>query len=368
MPYSMAISTRRIFPAMSALAGVAAAVLILSIYYVLGSWLYFHNHQRQGSYSGDFFIQDDRELGYSTRPGITLQHTASPFFEIYTDDIGARAAGKDVSAAPQTDVLGSGDSYMWGYGVQDQDTFLKILGRGKKLGVLNLAVPDYGIPSMLLRLKRFLYLKPKVIVFSLIENDIDRSLQPCAPTWSPYCLSVPFVDFDESQNAFIRPPAETRPEHYIYMREVLMNHSFGPRDIAWAVKRDFLRLTKKDQDSTNAFFKYRQNGPLKEKALDFLFQKIAGLCREASAKLIIVYIPVSNDIQPPSEELASAIRKYTDSRNVFYADMTGKFQDYAKLHGEKTLMAGGVDVHPGEAAHRLIANEISALIDTLHKK
>ena len=41
------------------------------------------------------------------------------------------------------------------------------------------------------------------------------------------------------------------------------------------------------------------------------------------------------------------------------------FDALVKEHGTRELMAGGVDGHPSEVAHQMIANEIAPVIDRI---
>lgn len=340
-------------------------LFLVTAYYTAGAWIYYQRHKAQGGYAGDAFIQEDPEVGYSVRPDIAYRHTVAPVYQVYTNNIGARVQRKGLHSPSEVDLLAIGDSYTWGHGVNDEETFINILGREKRLTVSNLGVPGFGLTGCLLRFKKFLSLKPKIVIFLLIENDIDRALQPCAPSWSPYCLRVPFVDFHTTGSPFIRPPAPTPPEHYQYTRAILTEHPFGLRDIVWAVRRDFLRISRKDQDSVNVRYRPHQRGTYKEKALDFLLGEMARACRSASAKFVITYIPVVDDIKPASEEFRRTVQKYADERDVFYVDLTGPFMNHVKLYGKETLMAWGVDVHPSETSHRLIAANLSSVLDKI---
>ena len=70
------------------------------------------------------------------------------------------------------------DSQNRGIRCRRRKTYTKILARGKNLKISHFAAPCYGITSGVLRLKRFFYLEPKIVLFSLIEHNIQRAMQP----------------------------------------------------------------------------------------------------------------------------------------------------------------------------------------------
>ena len=54
-----------------------------------------------------------------------------------------------------------------------------------------------------------------------------------------------------------------------------------------------------------------------------------------------------------------------NKRDFFYVDLKDSFTRQSELYGQKTLMAGGIDVHPGETTHRLIADKIAPVLDKM---
>lgn len=365
MPATTALLKKFLFGVLTFLTSLFLIFLLIFIYYLAGSWDYYQRHRFQSGYSGDSLIQKDSTIGYAVRPSIMRRHTVPPVYTVYTDERGARVGRSGVKAPDQVDFLAVGDSYTWGEGINDESTFIKILGRQKNLVVSNVAVPGYGITGCLLTLKKFLLLKPRVVIFPLIENDIRRSIEPCAPNWSPYCLSVAFVDFDRTGRPFIHPAADWSEANEQYLKEILMEHPFGLRDIFWAVRRDWLRLSQKDQDSLNRLYRSRQTPEFKEKALTFLLEQMAQTSRKISAKLLIVYLPVMNNIQPAPSELLQAVMKLENGLDVFYTDLAAPFAEYVGANGDRSLKAGGVDVHPSETAHQLIADQLAPLLDEM---
>ena len=59
------------------------------------------------------------------------------------------------------------------------------------VSVVNFALGSYSALQALIGLKKNISLSPSVIVFGMIEDDLRRSLDPCAPKL--VCLEVPTV-------------------------------------------------------------------------------------------------------------------------------------------------------------------------------
>ena len=292
-----------------------------------------------------------------------MQHTAPPRYTVYTDSLGLRVDKEGLQAPSKVDVLAIGCSYTWGHGVDDPATYVKVLGRKKNLTIGNAALASFGTTAAFLSLDKFQDLEPKVVIYGFIEDHTTRSLQPCAPTLSPYCRSVAFVDFNDSGEPFIHNPEFRSPEYYSYLRDVVTDHRFNYKDVYWTIQRSLLRIEKKDSSAVNERFRKNMTPERREKALRFLINQMVAKTRAMKAKLIIAYLPIMNGIHPPPQELYRALEGHVDEQNVFFVDVTPTIADFKKNYGVTKLMAGGVDGHPSEAAHQLIAEAIEPVLD-----
>jgi len=338
-------------------AGAAIAV-------TLRAYRYYHAHQT--NYVGDSFIMDDPVVGYVQRPGIHNRYTAPPAYDIYTDDLGARVDKQGMQAPRKVDLLAVGDSFTWGHGVQDESTYVRRLARAKHLTASNVALASYGLTTSYLSFRKFSFLEPTIVIFGFIEDDVNRAFQPCAPSLSPYCRAVPFVDFDSQGDPFIHPPEYRSREYYEYMQDVILDHSFGWKDVLWELKRDRLILSGKDGNGINQQHGRFINDPAsRQRGVQFLLDSLVKDVRDRRATLIVVYIPVMTTVTPLPPEVASVAPTWVDNQHVFLVDTTSVFDTFIRDNGSDVLKAGGVDGHPSEVAHQMIADQIAPVIDKI---
>jgi hypothetical protein len=114
----------------------------------------------------------DRTLGYTSKPGTFFFSTNESTVECRINSLGVR----DTEAAldsPEIVVLG--DSYAWGWGVKQNETFAKILEAKTGLKVLNAGVPSYGTAREFMLLKRIKRDKLKYLIIQYCDNDYPEN-------------------------------------------------------------------------------------------------------------------------------------------------------------------------------------------------
>lgn len=93
---------------------------------------------------GETFYRTDPELGWTLSPGYRGRFTNGVDFdvEIRIDDNGLRGG---IPQGRQPTVLGLGDSFMFGFGVEQADTFLAVASRAVGARPVNAGVPGYDL-------------------------------------------------------------------------------------------------------------------------------------------------------------------------------------------------------------------------------
>ena len=93
---------------------------------------------------GDCFYRSDAELGWTLAPGYRGRLSNRVDFDtpIVIDELGLRDGG---SAGDGPEVLGLGDSFMFGYGVTTDETFLSRAARAAGVQPLDAGVPGYDL-------------------------------------------------------------------------------------------------------------------------------------------------------------------------------------------------------------------------------
>lgn len=340
-------------------------LIVVSVALVYGYRAYRYYASHPSNVTGDSFIMEDPQTGYAQRPHIVSKTRGSLPYTVYTDQFGARVEGTGRISPETVDVLAIGGSFTWGHGVEDEETFVKILGRELGLEVSNIALASYGTTTALLSLKKFGFLKPKVVIYGLINEHIERSVLPCAPCLSPFCRSVPYVTLTGSGMPEIRQARHVTEGYFDYLGEMVMPHDFGWRDVYWAMKRDVMALLGRDANSINRR-QARTLGPEgKAEAFRFLMNELIGEVRARNAKMIVVYIPVMTGLPAPSEIIRETMSRFQDEPDIEYLDLTGTFRSYAREHGEDSIKGGGFDGHPNRTGHSIIARAVKPVLSRI---
>jgi lysophospholipase L1-like esterase len=123
----------------------------------------------------------DARLGWALRPGWTARDEAPDYrITVRTNALGLR--GPEAAPLPPAGVqrvLVLGDSFAFGYGVEDEESFPRRLearwrAEGRAVEVLNAAVPGYSADHHLVVLReRGFALAPDLVLVALCENDVD---------------------------------------------------------------------------------------------------------------------------------------------------------------------------------------------------
>jgi hypothetical protein len=113
-------------------------------------------------------------LGWVPKPGLIHE---SEYRET-TNNLGHRSL-VDYSPRPEAyTILAVGDSFTYGSWADDTEVWPTILqGLDERYQVINLAVGGYGVDQMYLRLREGIgEFNPRLVVFALISDDLNRSL------------------------------------------------------------------------------------------------------------------------------------------------------------------------------------------------
>jgi hypothetical protein len=178
-PYRRRARKQGLFKAIALVLGLAVAVLIGEA----GLRLFFPGYLSSGSQERELFCRFDREIGWVPLENVTAIHTGAgrPAL-VHQNQYGLRGPD-DMSltgSPPRRRVLVLGDSYVWGFGVGQDEIFSNPRVHGGNVEILNLGVSGYGTDQEYL-----LYLRTgtnftvdKVVVALTPYNDIENNLEP----------------------------------------------------------------------------------------------------------------------------------------------------------------------------------------------
>lgn len=303
------------------------------------------------SSEGDALVIYDPEIGAIPNPSShnrriypAIKDRKAFAFDVYTNDRGARVDGPGERSPARVDILTVGDSFTWGYALENPQTYARTVGRELEASVSNLAMASYGTTQSLQILRRNRDLVPKLIVYGMIAHHFERNVMPCAPSYYPFCLDVSHVAPDEQGKLRIAPPWSNGVRR---LQQQISGDYHNP--VSWLThgidvikgRIEYARATFDEADEAR-----------KDRAMGFLLREMERTAAEMGSQLLIVYLP-TNYWGPPAG-LARVVG------NIRLLDLTESFQLNKEAGGPNPYIVG--DGHPSAAGNALIASEIAKYI------
>lgn len=122
----------------------------------------------------------DPILGWRLRPNQVIEWR-TPEFTVLARSNAQGFRGRDFDPAHRPIVV-VGDSFSFGNGVGDEQTYATQLERALGVPVYNVAIPGFGVDQVWLTLRHVaLPLKPRLVIVGVVEVDFDRSLTTYDP-------------------------------------------------------------------------------------------------------------------------------------------------------------------------------------------
>ncbi|MEQ1855827.1 MAG: hypothetical protein ABL963_05100 [Longimicrobiales bacterium] len=131
--------------------------------------------------ANEFSSEYDPDLGWIARRNFEAPDFYGPGRGVRTDRHGFRADQEVTPRSPEGHprILCSGDSFTWGYGVGNQDTWCRGLGEAFGIETVNLGQSGYGVDqSFLLFMREGTRIEHTLHVFAFIEDDFVRAQSP----------------------------------------------------------------------------------------------------------------------------------------------------------------------------------------------
>jgi hypothetical protein len=152
--------------------------------------LFFARDFRLNSDEKNLCYRYDATLGWFPIPNSTRTFTASRTITAHHNSTGFRGAEHLLGTRPAIMVLG--DSFVWGYDVEESERFTeKLQARHPEWVVYNLGVSGYGTDQEYLVLQKYFdTYRPKVVVlvFCLVNDRVDNSWNATYGYYKPYFI------------------------------------------------------------------------------------------------------------------------------------------------------------------------------------
>ncbi|HEY6085440.1 MAG TPA: GDSL-type esterase/lipase family protein [Nitrospira sp.] len=222
-------------------------------------------------------------------------------------------------------VLGLGDSFMFGWGVPEDETFLKQLERrldariDRSVESINAGVPGWGLNQYYLFLKRRgLQWSPDIVVLAYFVDDLSGPIQESIPPATQYGRGLQFkgsalhysrlFNFMKSLSHLVRE--KNRPARVGYL------HDLDVRRAEWSHRVNYL-MTETAASETQTY---------SVMLIDHL-QRTQKIVRSANAGLVLMYVPDISQLHHPEAQLINRIlSKSCRNLSIPFVDMTAVFE------------------------------------------
>jgi hypothetical protein len=335
------------------LVAATTAILVVSIG-VAGYWTIPAAPFRA---EGDPLITYDREIGFVPRPHgrtrrIHLDRDGRVIlsFHVFNDRRGARVTRPGMEAPTRPEILFVGDSFTWGQGVENEDTFADRAAALLGAGGANVSMGSYGTTQSLQMLRRNQDLAPTLVVYSFITDHLERNVQPCARSVYPFCMDVSHVVWDPEGRPRVAPPwsdGATRARLQARADDgwldpvtwVVHGVDVVYGRVLWTVAKHGLADRLK-----------------REQALEYLLGEMVKTAESIASQTLVVYIP-----QGPNDSMPDALPRSTTKLRVPLLDLSATFRAHRSIPGAPPLYIPN-DGHPSVAGHALVADEIASFV------
>ena len=314
----------------------------------------------------------DPGIGHRSAPGSTVQVRAGEASFTYSTDL--HGFRNTMPWPAQADIVGVGDSFVFGFGVNDDQTWIRLLADslpGRR--VINLGLPGQGPQQYLRAYEEFgVPLKPEFLLFGLFPgNDVvdakrfDGRLQAGKPVgysvWRSFGGRPPSDSEAQAKNRL-----EWLQNSYLVkfvgsLNDVVSPFSGETIDCGNAGR---LRLVPGLYASRAKMA--HPGDPSFELVMDTI-EQAGALTHQQGTELLVVLFPTKEEVYLPVSGkrvplLLEPFRAELEKRDIPHLDLTPFFQQEAR-RGECVFYE--VDGHPNIRGEQLIAK---VLADTLRNR
>lgn len=218
-------------------------------------------------------------------------------------------------------IVAIGDSFTFGEGVKEVDTFPRLIQQETGIETVNIAMQGLNTEYERLVLKKNINLYPDLIILGYVLNDT-----------MPHEETIRIIDDTEGVFNVPWPLSLSRLGSFTYTRIL-----------------SFLK-TKKTLESYRYWFK--KGWPESQKELLAIKQ----LCGHQGSRLLVVLFPILHKTEEhyPFSELHEEVLRFASKNDILVIDLLEVYQEYRT----SDLWVHNLDHHPNALAHKIASTEI----------
>jgi hypothetical protein len=294
----------------------------------------------------------DSVLGWVNEKNVDIMDMYGPGVYLRTNSQGFRNNQDFETAVPDGKyrIICSGDSFTLGYGVDNDHTWCHLLATfDPRLETLNMGQGGYGIDQMYLWYKRDgVKFEHQVHLLAFITEDFRRMQ---SDTFLGY--AKPVIDIENGKLVVKNVPVPRRAYDHSWLTHNVLPNLRSLRMVE-LLKRVGRRLPFADTRSAAATDKESIDNERIErtkKVLAKIFEDLKRLNAEPSNKLVLVYLPTTNELQGDNQEWINFIEKESQDLGIRLVNAVNTFRSLPQSETESMFIPEGQLKYPDAAGH-----------------
>jgi len=286
--------------------------------------------------------------GWVGQPNIDLPFRHPAFtINIKHNDMGQRDQHYSSQRNNKNRILLIGDSFVWGYGVEDKQRFAEIIDdKYHDWEIINAGIAGTGTDQQLLYLQDMIaYYQPDIVMLLVIQNDFqDNMLAENHHYYKPY-FTVKDEQLVLNQVPVPKPRFEQTLQRTIYGRSYLFN--FSNALVAYLTHlASGVFSFEVEEYRAYRHFKFIDSHPI----MKALLHKMIDVSKEHNAEFIMLHGQMLDGLQLVLKEVA-------DQRQVKLHNLDRAFEGH--VHEEYQISG---DAHWNAFGHELVAKDVELFL------
>jgi hypothetical protein len=314
---------------------------------------------RAPTFSERLYTRYDPELGWVSRPNVSIPDMYGPGVFLKTNAQGFRA-DHDIAPEPhkgRVRVICSGDSFTLGYGVDNDHTWCqRLIAIDPRLETVNMGQGGYGVDQAYLWYTRDGdSLGHAFHVLAVITGDFHRMQRS-----SFLGHGKPVLDLEDGKLVTRNVPVPKLRLAFLPMLQRRFQDAAAKLRTTELLKSLGKRFGARDKDEDHAHFDAR----LWEVAAK-VFERLDAMNRARGSRLVVVYLPTWEDYSwHESDPWRAELRAASQKIGFAYVDLVPEFRELS-LDRMKPLFipAGSAGArHYSVAGHQWVADRLAAAL------
>lgn len=288
------------------------------------------------------YTRFDANLGWSSTPGALVDDMYADGIGVSINSQGFRGTKEYTKEVPQGRVraICSGDSFTFGYGVNDSETWCEELARlDHRIEPVNMGQSGYGIGQAYLWYNQDSHiLDHDILIFAFITDDFRRLTQKKFLNYSK-----PVVVLEENRLAVENTPVPS----------FSFNFNFITKNIQSIMQLRTLQFIRSIRGSNldveeDAKMSFKDYVPTAVKIIEELKDK----SRREGRAMMVVYMPSEEDYRTNATKgLRDYLSKRLSSTGIDFLDLVGEFDKMPLPASKKVFIQEGVLKNKGGEGH-----------------